>query len=406
MGHPTDIFLSIPDSNLICAICHEVLEDASSFKECGHTFCDGCISECLAANPACPTCRKPVHTGSNPNYSLRDIIDKLEVRCPEYEKCSLPPTKRLKTTTGENKKDDDNKSETGCDWRGTVSELQKHVVEECLLTNIMCSEEGGCKHICQRKDMEAHRSSQQGIMQHMELKYENKLKAMEMKYDTKLKSMEMRYESKCQMMNDSIVELQREANLCFNKQCSLPDRKIKRNVMYCTRCGVANYCSRACQTSDWRNHQLYCDRHVVGRIASQNGSGARTSTRINSPSGREDADFDGFDDDNIDWSAALALTRGEVSTRGGGDEGGSVTSSTHFYGSALNDAIIRVVRRPENQAEGAVHINNIVLELQGQFSGREVSTAVGHLTNQGHLQNTIDEDHYSYVERREHLNRI
>ena len=55
----------------------------------------------------------------------------------------------------------------------------------------------------------------------------------------------------------------------------------------------------------------------MGRIASQNGSGARTSTRINSPSGREDADFDGFDDDNIDWSAALALTRGEVSTRGG-----------------------------------------------------------------------------------------
>uniref|UniRef100_A0A7S0XND2 RING-type domain-containing protein n=1 Tax=Skeletonema marinoi TaxID=267567 RepID=A0A7S0XND2_9STRA len=396
MGHPTDIFLSIPDNNLICAICHEVLEDASSFKECGHTFCDGCISECLAANPACPTCRKPVHTGSNPNYSLRDIIDKLEVKCPEYEKGCLPPTKRLKTTG--DKKDDgaDNKSEIGCDWRGTVSELQKHVVEECLLTNIMCSEEGGCKHICQRKDMEAHRSSQQGIMRHMELKYENKLKAMEMKY-----------ESKYQMMNDRIIVLENKAKLCFNMQCSLPQREIKRGCLYyCTRCGVANYCSRACQTSDWRNHQLYCDRHVVGRIASQNGSGARTSTRINSPSGREDADFDGFDDDNIDWSAALALTRGEVSTMGGGDEGGSVTSSTHFYGSALNDAIIRVVRRPEYQAEGAVHINNIVLELQGQFSGREVSTAVGHLTNQGHLQNTIDEDHYSYVERREHLNRI
>jgi replication factor A2 len=51
-----------------------------------------------------------------------------------------------------------------------------------------------------------------------------------------------------------------------------------------------------------------------------------------------------------------------------------------------------------NTDEG-VHINNIVLSLQGQgFSGREVSSAVGHLTNEGHLYTTIDEDHYQYAE--------
>lgn len=35
----------------------------------------------------CPTCRKPVQqTGSNPNYSLRDVIGSLEVRCPKQKR--------------------------------------------------------------------------------------------------------------------------------------------------------------------------------------------------------------------------------------------------------------------------------------------------------------------------------
>jgi hypothetical protein len=142
-------------------------------------------------------------------------------------------------------------------------------------------------------------------------------------------------------MNDSIIELQREANLCFNKQCNLPERKIKGGVMYCTRCGVANYCSRACQTSDWRNHQAYCDRHVRGRTASQNGSGARplASVTVSPPYGGAVFDVDG-----IDWASV------GLNARVGEDEGGSVASSTFFYGSALNDAIIRVFRRPGGES--------------------------------------------------------
>lgn len=354
-----------------------MLNDASSFKECGHTFCDGCILECLAVNPTCPTCREYVHTGSNPNYALRDIIDKLDVRCPKYEKDVMPPSKRLKST-GDNC-DDNGDEYSPCDWRGTVSGLKKHVADECLLATMSCGEEG-CQHMCQRRHMDAHRSSQKGMMRHMELKYENKLKALEMKY-----------ESKYQMMNDSIIELQREANLCFNKQCNLPERKIKGGVMYCTRCGVANYCSRACQTSDWRNHQAYCDRHVRGRTASQNGSGARplASVTVSPPYGGAVFDVDG-----IDWASV------GLNARVGEDEGGSVASSTFFYGSALNDAIIRVFRRPGvAQTDEGIHINTIVLALQGQgFSGQEISSAVGCLSNEGHLYTTIDEEHYQYAE--------
>ena len=99
MGHPESIFVSTLDesSSFFCAVCLDVLEDASSYRTCGHTFCDGCISECLAANPTCPTCRKPVHTGCNPNYSLRDIIDKLEVKCLESDR---PPLRRLTSSDG------------------------------------------------------------------------------------------------------------------------------------------------------------------------------------------------------------------------------------------------------------------------------------------------------------------
>ena len=285
-----------------------MLNDASSFKECGHTFCDGCILECLAVNPTCPTCREYVHTGSNPNYALRDIIDKLEVRCPKYEKDVMPPSKRLKST-GDNC-DDNGDEYSPCDWRGTVSGLKKHVADECLLATMSCGEEG-CQHMCQRRHMDAHRSSQKGMMRHMELKYENKLKALEMKY-----------ESKYQMMNDRIIDLEKKANLCFNKHCSLPNREIKRGVMYCTRCGVANYCSRACQTSDWRNHQAYCDRHA-GRVA-------RESRVERQPTANGDGG-------NITDPLNI------VTRRGGDGRSVALFSGSVAYRNFLNAAIVRTI---------------------------------------------------------------
>jgi hypothetical protein len=315
MGHPTDIFLSYPDNSFICAICHDVLKDASCFKECGHTFCEECVF--LATNrpnPTCPTCRVHVHTGCNPNYALRDIIDKLEVKCPE--ELEERPEKRLKTT-GENNSKDGGGDYSGCDWRGTVSGLQRHVADVCLLATISCGQEG-CTHTCQRRDMEAHRSSQKGMMGHMELKYENKLKALEMKY-----------ESRYQMLNDRIIDLEKKANLCFNKHCSLPNREIKRGVMYCTRCGVANYCSRACQTSDWRNHQAYCDRHA-GRVARESRAERRQSPANGGGSNITDP---------VNTVPSPLVTR-----RGGDGRAVALYSGSVAYTNFLNDAIFRTIR--------------------------------------------------------------
>ena len=153
MGHSTDIFLNKPADTCICAVCHDVLKDASSLN-CGHSFCTECINSLyLMDSPSCPTCRADI-TSSNPNYAVRGIIDSLEVSCPDGG--------------GE------------CGWKGKVGELQSHG-DICMYKVIECGIEG-CTHTCQRKDMDAHRSSNEALLQHMDLKYERKMNEMEAKY--------------------------------------------------------------------------------------------------------------------------------------------------------------------------------------------------------------------------------
>ena len=51
---------------------------------------------------------------------------------------------------------------------------------------------------------------------------------------------------------------------CYNPQCSIPDRKVKRSkAKYCSRCRCATYCSRECQVADWSKHKRFCDRDVA-----------------------------------------------------------------------------------------------------------------------------------------------
>ena len=48
MGYPTDIFTTKLADGCICPICHDIVRDASSMKECGLTFCDVCIKTSLS----------------------------------------------------------------------------------------------------------------------------------------------------------------------------------------------------------------------------------------------------------------------------------------------------------------------------------------------------------------------
>ena len=47
--------------------------------------------------------------------------------------------------------------------------------------------------------------------------------------------------------------------ICFNENCSLPNRMIKRTEMLqCTQCRMVYYCSRRCQKAAWPSHKECC----------------------------------------------------------------------------------------------------------------------------------------------------
>lgn len=156
MGFSTDMFLSEPSDSFICVICHDVLKDAVSIN-CGHTFCGECIDNVNHAsnNASCPNCRA-VLRDFNPNYVVRDVIGKMSVRCPDGAECG---------------------------WTGQIMDLCVHG-NACMLSTIKCNVQG-CNHTCQRKDMADHLSSTAGMLKHMELKYDRKLKEIEDKYEKK-----------------------------------------------------------------------------------------------------------------------------------------------------------------------------------------------------------------------------
>jgi hypothetical protein len=56
---------------------------------------------------------------------------------------------------------------------------------------------------------------------------------------------------------------------CFNPQCSIPDRMVERHKMlYCTRCHLANYCSRECQEAAWPEHKELCNKMAERKVDS------------------------------------------------------------------------------------------------------------------------------------------
>lgn len=115
-------------------------------------------------NPKCPNCRANItDTGSHPNFVVRDIVNALQVQCPDSAECN---------------------------WTGRVDALDTHG-STCIYKIIECDVEG-CTHTCQRQHMGDHLSDTDVKLRHMELKYDKKLKDMGKKH----KRMATKYERK------------------------------------------------------------------------------------------------------------------------------------------------------------------------------------------------------------------
>ena len=65
----------------------------------------------------------------------------------------------------------------------------------------------------------------------------------------------------CSCLNKKYKEVKHVTKLgiCYNPNCSLPDRKTERcKLRHCTRCRQANYCSIECQSANWKSHKRTC----------------------------------------------------------------------------------------------------------------------------------------------------
>lgn len=161
-------------------------------------------------------------TGSNPNYSLREIIESMPVRCPAWERENDARNKKRKRCDDDEDDGEDRvavAADLGCDWKGKVKYLKDHE-KVCDFKIIRCNVHG-CEHMCKRMDMEDHLSSGAGIMKHTELCYQSKMKAMEQKYEGEMVELEskMRMEANHLRYVDDCtnwVEYKRQDALTFN----------------------------------------------------------------------------------------------------------------------------------------------------------------------------------------------
>ena len=77
----------------------------------------------------------------------------------------------------------------------------------------------------------------------------------------------------CSCLDEKYEEVKSisKTGLCCNPGCHLPDGITKRSAMKCcSRCHLANYCSKECQKAAWSDHKAECDAYV--RIVRSSGS--------------------------------------------------------------------------------------------------------------------------------------
>ena len=154
-------YLSTPDSNLVCLICHTPFDKPVQLP-CEHYFCRECLDHAWApranGQKSCPTCRSNVQSENEfrlvPKI-IETMLDELVVKCPN--------------------------TKAGCDWADHRVNVHDHVMLYCEYTPVHCSSEDcrlpvsqkdfhkGCVHYtvnCEhchtslmKKDLEEHQRS-------------------------------------------------------------------------------------------------------------------------------------------------------------------------------------------------------------------------------------------------------
>lgn len=88
MGFDQNRFESPVNSEFVCPICHDVLEDPLVISHCEHVFCSACIKDWLSRSKCCPIDRQTSTDESLhlPMRQFRNLLNTLSIRC-EHPHC-------------------------------------------------------------------------------------------------------------------------------------------------------------------------------------------------------------------------------------------------------------------------------------------------------------------------------
>ena len=113
-GYECEFVDSVPES-LSCPICLLPFRDPHLLDCCGAKYCGVCITRVKTAGQPCPLCKEQFNTMLDKGFG-RQVLE-LKVYC--------------------------SKRSDGCEWKGELRHVERHVREECGWTEAQCSYQCG-----------------------------------------------------------------------------------------------------------------------------------------------------------------------------------------------------------------------------------------------------------------------
>ncbi|XP_028415456.1 E3 ubiquitin-protein ligase NRDP1-like [Dendronephthya gigantea] len=82
-GYDPSRFIGEVKDDLLCCVCHDVLNNPRLCENGSHSFCSYCISNWLEINATCPECREPLTlaTLKYPQRFMRNYLSALIIKC-------------------------------------------------------------------------------------------------------------------------------------------------------------------------------------------------------------------------------------------------------------------------------------------------------------------------------------
>lgn len=187
--------------HLTCPICQQPFINPYT-TICGHTFCHGCIMECMnsAMSNKCPLDRTELHYDEGSEDAdifpapiiISNLTDDLEVKC-----CN---------------------SKRGCPWTGPRWQIKSHVSKTCEYTRYVCDREGidgtNCELLAEKRYLD-----QSTKCPHIEFP--------------------------CAKCNEMVCQVDEQSHL---------DNKCEKNLVGCHGCGLQF------PKKDLKDHESYCEK--------------------------------------------------------------------------------------------------------------------------------------------------